>query len=305
MDRFNCIQAFTAVAEEGSFSGAARRLDLAKSIVSKRVSQLEDHLGVRLVNRTTRRLSLTEAGVRFHDQGSRIVEALAEAERMAAEENARPRGTLRVNAPLSFGQIHLGPALPAFLRRYPELRVELTLDDRVVDLVNDGFDAALRISRLDDSTLVAKRLAPCEHWLCASPAYLETRGTPSRPQELLQHDCLEYSYARIRHEWRLWDSAGREQRIPVRGRLAANNGEMLLEAAAQGHGIVLLPDFIAWRARAAGRVTRVLPDCRTETLDLHVVYPYTRHVSARLRVFIDFLSAHFREPAWRESPVTP
>jgi len=293
MDRFTAMEVFVCVADEGGFTAAARRLGLSKSFVSKQVVALERHLGVRLLNRTTRRLSLTEPGTRFYERGQRILEDLHDAESWVGDLNARPRGVLRINVPVSFGTRHLAPALPEFLARYPELQVDVTLNDRFVDLVNEGYDAAVRITRLDDSSLIARQLARCGSWLCGAPAYLEAHGRPRTAGEVSRHNCLVYAYARQSGEWRIADPEGVEHRLAVRGNLTANNGELLLAAAMQGTGLVLVPDFIGHDAVAAGHLERLLPDHTTPELSISVVYPYTRHVSAKLRVFIDFLVERF------------
>lgn len=293
MDRLTAMEVFVCVADEGGFTAAADRLGLSKSFVSKRVLALERHLGVRLLNRTTRRLSLTEAGTRFYERGQRILEDLYDAERWVSDLNARPRGVLKINVPVSFGSQHLGPALPAFLARYPELQVDVTLNDRMVDLVNEGYDAAIRITRLEDSSLIARRLASCESWLCAAPSYLEAYGRPRAAGDVTKHNCLVYAYARQSGEWRLTDPRGVEHRLNVHGNLTANNGALLLAAAVQGTGLVLMPDFIAHDAVADGRLERLLSDHTTPELTVNVVYPYTRHVSAKLRVFVDFVVERF------------
>lgn len=290
MDRLHSMEVFRRVAEEGGFSAAGRSLGLSKSVVSKQVQALEQHLGVRLLNRTTRRLSLTEAGQRYFERCVAILDELHDAERAVTELTANPRGKLRINVPVSFGLLHLAPLLPEFLGRYPDLEVDVTLNDRFVDLVDEGFDAAVRIARLEDSSLIARRLAPCTGWVCAAPGYLARHGTPRDPEELARHNCLIYAYARQTGEWRFTDGTGRERRVPVHGNLRANNGEVLLEAACQGQGVVLMPDFIAYRAVLDGRLQRILTDYAAMDINVYAVYPYTRHVSAKVRVFVDFLA---------------
>ncbi|MBA1147510.1 LysR family transcriptional regulator [Ectothiorhodospiraceae bacterium WFHF3C12] len=300
MDRLHSMEVFRRVAEEGGFSAAGRILGLSKSVVSKQVQALEQHLGVRLLNRTTRRLSLTEAGQRYLERCVTILDELEDAERAITELTANPRGILRINVPVSFGLLHMTPLLPEFLRRYPEMEVEVTLNDRFVDLVDEGFDAAVRITQLEDSTLMARRLAPCTSWLCASPDYLARHGRPGRPEDLARHNCLIYAYARQTKEWRFIDPDGQEHRVSVHGNLRANNGELLLEAACQGEGIVLMPDFIAYQAVREGRVERLLTDFTTMDINVYAVYPYTRHVSAKVRVFVDYLAEKLgSEPVWR------
>jgi len=299
MDRLSGMEVFRQVAEDGGFSAAGRSLGLSKSVVSKQVQALEQHLGVRLLNRTTRRLSLTEAGHRYLGRCVAILDELEDAERAVTELTANPRGVLRINVPVSFGLLHLSPLMPEFLRRHPDLEVEVTLNDRFVDLVDEGYDAAVRVTRLEDSTLIARRLAPCSSWLCAAPDYLARRGTPDRPEALARHNCLVYAYGRQTKEWRLTGPDGREHRVAIHGNLRANNGELLLEAAEQGEGIVLMPDFIAHRAVRDGRLQRILTGYRTPQINVYAVYPYTRHVSAKVRVFVDYLVERMGErPSW-------
>ncbi len=300
MDRLAAMQAFIRVADEGSFTIAAERLAISKSVVSKQIQALERHLGVRLFNRSTRQLHLTEPGIRFYERASRIIEDLADAERTVADLQARPRGRLCINVPVSFALGHLSPALPEFLARYPELSVDVTLGDRFVDLVEEGYDLSIRISALEDSSLIARRIAPCESWVCASPDYLARHGHPSHPRELATHHGLIYAYARPPREWQLTAPDGTVHRVPVTGRLRINNGEMLVDAARAGTGIIVTPDFIAYRAVRAGELVRLFPDHRGPELAIHAVYPYTRHVPAKVRAFIDFLLERFGNgaPPW-------
>ncbi|MGD8710763.1 MAG: LysR family transcriptional regulator [Ectothiorhodospiraceae bacterium] len=295
MDRLTSMEVFVRVAEEDGFTAAARKLELSKSVVSKHVQSLEKYLGVRLFNRTTRRLSLTEAGTRYYERCVGIIDEVGEAERAVSSLYALPRGVLRVNAPVSFGILHLGPALPAFLRRYPDLQVDISLNDRYVDVVNEGFDVAVRIGRLEDSSLIARRVASSQAWLCASPDYLEANGTPSSPADLTAHNCLVYAYSRQPGGWFLRAPDGREHRLNVEGTLRANNGEFLLSAAVRGTGIVMMPDFICADAVHRGELVRLLPEYRTAELNISAVYPYARNVSAKVRAFVDFLAEEFGE----------
>ena len=290
---------FARVVEAGGFSAAARELGLSKASVSKRIARLEDRLGVRLLNRTTRRLSLSEAGEAFYAGCRRMVSEAEAAEQAVTHLAAAPRGTLRVNAPMSFGQLHLAPALTAFLERYPELAVDLVLDDREVNLVQEGFDAGVRIKPLRDSSLIARRLAPSRALLCAAPAYLEAHGAPARPEDLTRHACLLYSYQSEPGVWLLTGPDG-ERRVRVSGRLRANNGEALLEAAVAGFGLALLPSFIAGEEVRAGRLRPVLSGWRAgNPVAIHAIYPASRNLSPKVRVFVDFLAERFGpEPYW-------
>lgn len=290
---------FARVVEAGGFSAAARELGLSKGSVSKRVAGLEDRLGVRLLNRTTRRLSLSEAGEAFYAGCRRMVSEAEAAERAVTHLAAAPRGTLRVNAPMSFGQMHLAPALSAFLERYPEVAVDLTLDDREVNLVQDGFDVGVRIKTLRDSSLVARRLAPSRALISAAPSYLAAHGAPARPEDLTRHACLLYSYQPEPGVWTL-RRPDAERRVRVSGRLRANNGEALREAAVAGFGLALLPSFLIGEEVRAGRLTPVLRDWAVgPQVAIHAIYPAGRNLSPKVRVFVDFLAERFGpEPYW-------
>jgi len=300
-DRLAALGTFAKVVELNGFSAAARDLGLSKSAVSKLVACLEDEMGARLLNRTTRRLSLTEAGLAFYQGAQRVLAEAEAAEAAVTHLSAAPRGVLRVNAPMSFGQRHIAPALPAFMAEFPELAVELDLNDRAVDLIEEGYDVALRIMRLTDSSLIARRLAPSRSILCAAPAYLERRGTPLRPEDLARHDCLVYSYQSSGKHW-VFQGPGGARRVRVPGRLRANNGEALLQAALGGLGIALLPSFICGEAVRAGQLRQLMPEWNERgEIDVNLVYPANRNLSPKVRVFIDYLAARFGEhPYWDE-----
>jgi DNA-binding transcriptional LysR family regulator len=292
---------FARVVEAGSFSRAAETLGVSKSAVSKQVARLEDRLGARLLNRTTRRLSLTEAGTAFYEGCRHVVDEAEAAEAAVTHLAQAARGTLHVNAPMTFGQQHVAPAMPDFLRQYPDLAVDLQLNDRTVDLVDEGFDVAIRVGELSDSTLIARRLAPLQTVICAAPSYLAERGRPERPEDLKAHDCLIYSYLTSGRNWRFQGPEG-PIRVGVDGRLEANNGDALLSAARAGAGIAALPTFICGDDLRAGRLVALL----SEWLDrspggVYAVYPANRNVSPKVRVFIDFLAARFgAAPYWDE-----
>lgn len=298
MPRLDEMEIFAEVVEAGGFSAAARRLNLSKSAVSKQVSRLEDRLGVRLLNRTTRRLSLTEAGTTFYAACRRVLDEAAAAEQAVSNLAAAPRGLLKLNAPMSFGFLHLGPAIPAFHARYPQVTVDAAMNDRFVDLVEEGYDVAIRIGALRDSSLVARRLAPCRAVLCASPDYLDRRGRPQRPEDLAGHDCLLYANSASPREWTLQGPRGR-QTVPVDGPLIANNGDMLCGAALAGMGIVRLPTFIVGHQLRKGRLEVVLADHPLPEQGIHAVYPHGRNLSPKVRVFVDFLADYLGpEPYW-------
>jgi DNA-binding transcriptional LysR family regulator len=292
------MEVFAEVVEAEGFSAAARRLGLSKSAVSKQVGRLEDRLGVRLLNRTTRRLSLTEAGTTFHAACRRVLDEAETAERAVSNLAAAPRGLLKLNAPMSFGFLHLSGAIPAFHARFPQIIVEAAMNDRFVDLIQEGYDVALRIGDLRDSSLVARRIAPCRAVLCASPGYLDRRGRPARPEDLAGHDCLLYANNDTPREWTVTGPGGR-QSIAVTGPLIANNGDVLCSAALGGMGITRLPTFIVGPHLRDGRLEVVLPGFPLPDQGIHAVYPHSRNLSVKVRVFVDFLAGRFGpEPYW-------
>lgn len=300
MDRLGAMAVFAQVVEAEGFSAAARQLGVAKSSVSKQVSRLEDELGVRLLNRTTRRLSLTEAGRTFFQGCQRVVAEASAAESAVTHLGAAPRGRLNVGAPMSFGLRHISPVLPLLLGRCPELTVDLALNDRFVDLVEEGFDVGVRIAHLKDSSLVARRLAPSRNVLCAAPEYLAAHGMPRTVEDLTAHECLLYSYQASGGKWRFVGPGGRRE-MRVRGRLRANSGESLLAAALAGYGIVRLPTFICGDALRDGRLIRLLPEWGDpQETAINAIYPASRNLSPKVRVFIDFLVEQFggEVPYW-------
>lgn len=308
LDRFVTLETFVAVARYGSFARAAEKLGLSRAMVSKHVQALEKRLATRLIHRTTRQLSVTEAGRAFQLHAERILADLAQAEGQAASETDRPHGTLRITAPVSFGVSHVAPALAAFLLDHADLRADLSLNDRVVDLVEEGFDLAIRIGRLPDSTLIARRLAPARLAVIASPEYLKRRGIPLVPADLAQHECLGYAYAATRDEWRFTGPEG-GMGIAVQGRLRANNGDALREAVLAGLGIAMLPTFLCGAEIRTGRLVCLLGTWRPQDIYVNAVHPPGRPVAAKIRRFVDFLAARFGpEPpwdAWMKTPEMP
>src|SRR4030095_9915832 len=258
MDKFQSIAAFTRVVEAGSFAGAATRLGVSVSSVSRLVADLEAHLGSRLLNRTTRRISLTEAGRAFHERSIQLLADLEEAETLASEGAAIPRGTLRLSGPVTFGTEHLAPAIARFMQRYPTVRLELELSDRIVDLVDEGFDAAVRIGAVRGQNLVARRVGATKLVCCASSAYLAAHGEPRTPEDLAKHACLLYQYAPQRDTWPFTDKQGAERRIRVSGPAYANNGAFLAALARDGIGIAYEPDFIVGADVRAGHLVQIL-----------------------------------------------
>ena len=298
MNRLSNMIAFVAVADTGGFTAAAAKLGLSRAAVSKSVMQLESHLGTRLLNRTTRRVSLTEIGRVYHERCQDILRDIEEVEAIASEQADKPQGLLRVSAPTSFGRLHLYRAIPAYLIQYPEVRISLSFSDRFVDVVSEGIDVAVRIAKLQDSSLIARKIAPCRRILCASPHYLQQRGEPQVPQDLALHPCLVYSNEAKAEKWTLRGPAGSES-VNVNGPLCANNGDILCAAAVEGLGITLLPTFIVGTEIRAGRLVQVLPQYTPNEISVHTVFPSRRYLSARIRTFVDFLADYFSEtPAW-------
>jgi DNA-binding transcriptional LysR family regulator len=299
MDRLAALEAFVKVAETRSFSEAARRLRTSKSVISRQIAGLETELGARLFHRTTRSMTLTEAGRRYFDRAARILADLEEAKLSVSQLQAAPRGKLRVNAPMSFGFLHLASALGDFISRYPEVEIDVTLNDRFVDLVEEGFDVAVRIGSLQDSSLVARKLAPIRRAICASPDYLKVRGVPASPEHLKAHDCLCNSNLPAGREWRFVTVDGKPVIVEVKGPLTANNGDALKVAALKGLGFAYLPTFIVGSDLQAGALVTVLDKFIPQDLTLNAVYPHSRHLSPKVRTFIDFLAERFGpRPYW-------
>jgi DNA-binding transcriptional LysR family regulator len=299
MDRFAEIETFVRVAETGGIGTAADRLGVAKSAVSRRLKDLEERLGVRLVNRTTRRLSLTETGRAYYERAITLLADLDEADQAAAAIHGTLTGRMRIAAPLSFGIRHLSAAISDFLCRHEALSIDLDLNDRQVDLVEDGFDLAVRIGVLEDSSLIARKLFDVRTVMCASPAYLERHGTPQRPEDLVDHAGFLYTNMPERRAWAWTTPDGEERTVQMTARLAANNGDLLLEAAEAGLGICIQPSFIAYRAIEDGRLVPVLPDVVWRRTACYAIYPPGRHLSAKVRALVDFLAARYAgTPYW-------
>ncbi|MDE0727600.1 MAG: LysR family transcriptional regulator [Alphaproteobacteria bacterium] len=303
MDNLNEMAVFAKVVEHRGFSAAAA-LGVSKSAVSKQVGRLEDRLGARLLNRTTRNLSLTEVGEVFYERCARIVEEARAAADEVGSLAAAPRGRLRVNAPMTFGTLHLGPVIAGFLEVQPEIEVDLVLDDRFIDLVAEGFDVAVRVAALADSSLIVRRLAPSRAVLCAAPSYLERHGRPENPEDLRQHNCFGYLYRDSGTDWALTGAKG-PVTIPLRGNLRANNGEVLRDVALAGAGIVALPSFVVGEALRAGQLVELLPECVPQTHDIYAVYPHRRHLTPKVRAFVDFLVARFGPQPYWDRPWRP
>lgn len=284
---------FVRVVEQESFSAAGRALGLPKSTVSRKVSQLEERLGVRLLQRTTRKLSLTDAGRIYFAHAARAAAAMEEAELAVSRLEERPRGLLRVTAPLSFGFV--GPIVAGFLKEHPAVRVELMATDRIVDLVEEGFDVAIRAGRLADSTLIARKIGLLPRYLVAAPSYLRKRGTPKDPDALAEHDCVLFGARLERQTWTLWSGDVRRD-VEVTARLTANDLDMLREAAVAGLGVASIPVDRCTRDLEERRLRRILKGWRAEATPVHALYPSTRHLSPKVSAFLDALSA--RMPRW-------
>lgn len=289
MDRFQQMQTFLAVVDTGHFVTAADALGQSKAAVSRAVSHLESRLGVRLLNRTTRRLSLTGEGAVFHERCKQILAELEAAEGEIGERGTEARGRLRLNAPVSFGIHHLAPLWGAFRAQHPRVELEVTLSDRLVDLVDEGFDLAVRIGRLSSSSLVGRKLASTRMRLCASPAYLAATGEPGHPRDLSRHAVIAYSYLTSGDDWRLTGPDG-EVTVTTRPIMRSNNGETCIAAAVAGEGVILQPGFLVQPYLADGSLTELLPDWQAPTLGIHAVYPSRRHLLPKVRVLIDFLA---------------
>jgi DNA-binding transcriptional LysR family regulator len=298
MDRFHAIEAFVKVVEAGSFARAADRLGVSVSSVSRHVTELEAHLHARLLNRTTRRLSLTEIGRTFHERCVQLLADLEEAEESAGEGTLAPRGTLRLTCGVTFGTRHLAPAVTEFMARYPEMRFDVELSDRIVDLVDEGFDAAVRIGAVGGQNLVARKVGVTQLVCCAAPAYLARHGEPRVPEELAAHACLTYAYAPQSGLWPFRDTDGRERSVRITGPVHANNGAFLEALAVAGVGIAFEPDFVVGPDVKAGRLVKILRTFLPRAAPIHVVYPSRRHLSAKVRAFTDFLMQRFTLAEW-------
>lgn len=303
MDRFQVISSFAKVVESGSFARAADRLGASVSAISRQVADLEAHLGVRLLNRTTRRLSLTESGRGFYERCVQLLADLEEAEEAVASTAVVPRGTLRLTASISFGSGYLAAAIAEFRELHPQLRFDVALSDLAVDLVDEGLDLAVRIGDIGSQALIGRRVGVSQLVCCAAPSYVERHPAPCAPADLAAHHCLTYEYSTIGNQWRFTDAAGTVHEVRVSGPVHGNSGAMLAALAVAGVGIILEPDFIVAADVRAGRLVRLLPEYAAPSIAIHAAYPSRRHLSAKVRAFVDFLVARYaRDPAWRLAP---
>jgi len=299
MDSLTDIAVFVQVVESGSFTVAAERLDISKSVVSKYVTRLEEQLGARLLNRTTRRLSLTEVGRVFYERSRAGLADIKEAKDEVSRLQSEPRGTLRINAPMSFGILHIAPALPEFLKLYPDVTVDMNLEDKKVNVIGGGFDISVRISELPDSSLVARRLAPCRHTIVATPAYLERYGTPRKPEDLLDHNIITYRYQESSLEWHFKAPDNKLTHVSVSGSMKMNNSLAIREALLKGAGITRTPTFVIGRDIQEGRLVKLFRDYEIFEMTIFLVYPQKRYLSPKVRAFIDFMAKRITEtPYW-------
>ncbi|WP_322046460.1 LysR family transcriptional regulator [Paraburkholderia sp. J67] len=299
MDRLRAFEVFVTVVSRGGFARAADALGTSPANVTRYVNELEAHLGTRLLNRTSRTLSLTEAGETLYARCKSILDDVAETEGLVSSASVEPRGRLRINAPVSFGIVYLAPLWPEFLRKYPGIELDVELIDRVVDIVDEGYDLAIRISRAGSTSHAARKLATSQNILCASPAYLARCGVPAAPAELVGHHCIGYTYAATGDEWQLIDARDKLHPVKVDCHMHTNNGDTARAAALAGHGVIWQPTFLIGSDLRAGRLVRVLPEYHLPDIDILALYPSRRHLSARVRVMIDFLVDAFSGvPPW-------
>lgn len=299
MFEISSIPIFISVVEQGSFSKAAQILGFSNSAVSKRISGLEAQLGVKLLYRSTRKLSLTEAGERYYEHAQRSLQAAKEAESAATELQQEAQGLLRISAPMSFSRMHLAPIIPLFLKQYPKIKIQMELSDTWSDVIAEGFDLALRAGDLPDSILIAKHITPLHSVVCASPDYLKAFGSPQKPTDLIQHNCLLYSYHSTNNEW-FFNRDDHDFRVEVKGNYQVNNSDALKEALLTGLGIARLPSFIAGEEIKRGKLVPLLTDYQMPFKNLVVLYPERQYLAKKVRVFLAFLNTHFDgdKPYW-------
>ena len=299
MDKLRALTVLTAVVERGSFAAAAEHLGLSRTAASRLVMDLEAHLGATLLNRTTRRISLTRTGEAYFGHARSILEQLDEADREASRQTTRPRGRLRLSAPMSFGIRHLAPRLKDYMDAYPAMQLDLVLNDRQVDLVDEGFDLAIRIGRLAPSSLIARKIASSRQILCAAPSYFRHHRQPETLSDLSNHTCLGYPYWSGQDTWNFTSTDGQVHSVPVKNQVWCNNGDALMNAAISGLGVILQPDFIVHQAIRDGQLIELLSDFSGPRIDIHALYVLSSFMPIRIRSFVDFLVASFaKETPW-------
>lgn len=301
MNHISRIGIFIAVVKNDSFAGAAQELGITSSAVSKQIQKLEHELQAKLLNRTTRKVSLTEEGGIFFERAGRALEDLQEAEEQIHELKAHPRGSLKVSLPVSLGRKYLGKAIASFANQYPEVELNINFDDRFIDMIEEDIDISIRIGILQDSSMIARRLASCPQIVCASTEYLSKHPAPNHPKDLAEHNVLSYTRNKAMHEWRYKDPNGKEGQVNLRGTFKSNTGDMMCEAAIQGVGIVILPIFYVAEHLETGALQRILPDYTTwPDRDIHAVFLPNRYLSTRLRLFVDHLTITCKALPWEE-----
>lgn len=287
------MRVFAAVVDTGSFAAASDRLKTSRAMASKYIAHLEEHLGTRLLQRTTRKLTLTESGTSYYERCVQILSDIAAAEAHAVHQTEAPRGTLRLTVPVSFGILHLGPVISEYMRQYPEVKLDLTVTDRNVDLIEEGLDLAIRIGSLPESGLIAKKIASDRIVICGAPDYFARHGFPKEPADLKHHNCLTYAYAATGDEWKLSGPDGTVHVVKVTGSLCATNGDMVKLAALGGIGVMRQPLFLMGEDLRAGRLVQVLGEYKVRDIGIYAVYPSRKHLSAKVRTFVDLLSNAF------------
>jgi DNA-binding transcriptional LysR family regulator len=297
VDRFQEMRAFVAVADTGSFVRAADTMGLSKSAASRLVADLEARLGTRLLHRTTRRLSLTQEGEVFHERCRQLLDGVAEAEAELTAHAGEAIGQLRINVPVTFGLLHMAPLWPAFMTLHPKVVLDVTLSDRLVDLVDEGYDLAVRIARLQASSLVSRQLTSTRMILCASPDYLRRHGVPEHPSDIAKHAVISYTLLTMGEQWEFEGPQGAVS-VKVVPRMRTNSGDTCCAAAVQHQGMVLQPSFLVGAHLASGALVEVLPQYRSIELGIYAVYPTRKHLTPKVRALIDFLVDAFRMRAW-------
>ena len=297
LDRLLAMTVFVKVVEQGSFARAAERLHMSTSAVSRHVAELEAHLDTRLLNRTTRRISLTESGQAYFERALHLLADLDETEAAVSSSTVTPRGTIRLTCSTSFGVPHLAPAIGAFQARYPDVRFDISASSRFVDLVEEGLDLAIRIGELGNPNLIARKIGSMRLISCASAEYLNRKGIPKHPDDLVNHNCFTYEYYSEKNQWRFQDRQKNEINVRIDGSVHANNGEMLAAIAVAGAGIALEPDFIVDPMLESGALVEILKNFRPAPYNIYAVYPSRRHLSAKVRTFVDFLATRFAKTA--------
>ncbi|BBA34986.1 transcriptional regulator, LysR family [Methylocaldum marinum] len=301
MDKLTSMLVFTKVAKAGSFASAAKELGLSRAMATKHVMQLENGLGIRLLNRTTRNLSLTEVGMVYLERCLQILDEMEEMEIAVTRLQTEPRGTLKVNATPFFGAYHLAPAIAAYMEAFPDVNVELVLQAGYIDLIEEGFDLAIHLDEMRDSSLIARKLGSSQRVVCGSPGYFKKHGIPKTPDDLRKHNCLTNSSLPPRDQWQFSIPGGETTVIKVTGNMEANVADALRMAAINGLGLILLPTYMVGQDIRKGRLSPVLTDYVPAPLEIHAVYPHRKHLSAKVRTFVDFLSERFHpKPYWED-----